>query len=577
MYTSLRIYPNYMRSFFTIFFLILFILPLTSYSQKVKIKKPIREIWYVNLYEEANKPFFRRNQELVRLVFDGINSEKITPLDIDFTGEKEIQALSIEQWIDKISFKNSLPEYPEFLGLFGDQLLFPTEFKYVGMDITYDQEANSLCQVNYLHFFPAEKISETQEPQYRFSVSWNQLIEYLSEYQDLLYYTNSWGILWRGEAMITSTYYAVDEKAGQALIDLSINTGALPAQDTSGFPVVLSNKATNSLATPDIYFKENKENSWYSTEKIGVIQYDDSFPFSETQRFEFEWSDFLKIAQDSGWLEKTPVLKMSEALKRNLFSYSSLPALPVSKNGRFINGNKDPLCNKRIKASFANSPASELVAYSVEHWDLISTLEPKNKPLIKLPELIYEYVLSGKLTPYFTDSLNRVMNMKELKASAARCFTAPEFTRESSYRKGDIVAVDTDNFFYSYFIALQNIGQEGKLPTHSRSWKAYQPPLFPSSELYLIDLKSNLSYNQDGQKKRYQLQGLGLYIPHDSQINERGIMLPICYVKWEELKNLLVMDERNKLNLKGAETSMTELLENRGFFSIFLKTSNLKP
>lgn len=542
-------------------------LVIPSFAQRIKIKSPIREIRFADMFEEENKPFSRKNQELLSLIFRGIEEGKIAPLEVDFSGKKEPTKLSHEEWIRKIAQKNTLSEeeFEIYQSLFPSfQILFPTDFRYLGIDVTYGRENKDVCQVNYIHFYPAEHFSETEKREYRFSVQWNDVLSYINEFPQLLWYNKSWEIFWRGEALVTSEWYAIDYHLGPTLIDLSKKTHALPARDTTGKLIDFSSHPKRADNFYDIYLRERKDSDGYSLEKIGFAEYAGTYPFAEIRRFEFSWVDLRKIMKDSGWTAKQPVMTLHNALQRNMFAYSDTTEV-ISKSGKYMDGRKDPVCSKKIEPSFTSLPfPAESSSFSVDYVESISTKEILNKDLASIPPSIYEYVLSGKLTPYFNDSLNRAMNMEELKNAAGRYFTADVFNDDSSYRAGDIVKDWSPSGNWQFYIAKQDVSPNSATPNSSAAWEAYQPPVFPASGLNLIEIKHHVRYGQDGRGKQYDIQGLGLYIPHDADINELGIVLPICYVNWEDLKPFL-------------QPEFVDLLEERQFFSFFLKTSVLKP
>lgn len=554
---------SYRALSFWLLFSVFLVIP--SFAQTIKIKSPIREIRFADMFADENKPFSRKNQELLSLIIRGIEAGKIAPLEVDFSGKKEPIKLSHEEWIVQIAQKNigSDAELELYQSL-PFQTLFPTDFRYLGIDVTYGRENKDVCQVNYLHFYPAEHFSETEEREYRFSVQWDDVLSYLNQFPQLLWYNKSWEIFWRGEALVTSECYAIDYHLGSSLIELSKNTQALPARDTTGKVIDFSSHPEKGDNFYDIYLRERKDSDGYSLEKIGFAEYGGTYPFAELQRFEFNWSDLKKILKDSGWTAKQPVMTLHNALQRNLLNYSDTAEV-ISKSGKYWNGRKDVLCSKKIVPSFtALASPAEPSSFSVDYVESISTKETENKGLASIPGLIYQYVLNGKLIPYFTESLNRAMNKEELKDAAGRYFSADIFNDDSSYRIGDIVRGWDPFGNWAFYIATQDVSPNSASPNSSVAWEVYQPPVFPASGLNLIEIKHHVLYRQDGEGKQYDIKGIGLYIPHDAEINELGIVLPICYVKWEDLKLIL-------------QPHLVDLLEERQFFSFFLKTSVLKP
>jgi hypothetical protein len=246
----------------------------------------------------------------------------------------------------------------------------------------------------------------------------------------------------------------------------------------------------------------------------------------------------------------------------------------------FENGNIDPICLTGLKESFSTNEVH--VSYTKYQTQLLESIylgDSLNK-LLNIPghsiaEILYEYLLNGKLKTYPNDSLNIPMSEVEFKYYASQILDAPDFFYDDVYKKGDTVIVNNWPLRKEYYILQQdfnssNFSNDSSL--YEKVFIRYYPPLMPITALNVIELYQHVTFDSNGDNKKYTLQCLALHVAADAPSNIRGIQYPICFVRWDDLKALLLKDRRAYFKYQGRKINLVDLIENREFLSTFFKT-----
>ncbi|MFN6947090.1 MAG: hypothetical protein ACK4ND_19255, partial [Cytophagaceae bacterium] len=172
------------------------------------------------------------------------------------------------------------------------------------------------------------------------------------------------------------------------------------------------------------------------------------------------------------------------------------------------------------------------------------------------------------------ENFKKTLSIEEINDVMSIDIHVPDFKAGSSYKSGDTVRYDA-----KYYIAKEDIQAPvfytGENIFKEEKWRMIHNGYYPVKEFVDLELIQQISFNSEGQNKKYNLKGICYYIPPD--INIRGILMPVCYVKWEDLKPLLMNDEKAVILYNSKTYNYKEIMEDRNFFSFFYKTSVLKP
>jgi hypothetical protein len=571
----------YMKRFFFLT-LTFFYLNSSGFAQTtVAVDKPQRLIRFIDLDSYMNKPFFRRNQEISKLVMDAIEIGDIHPYYIDYKNKAVEKVLDKADFRKKISFETTF----DFNGVETAYtvLLYPRDFYTLGLDQTIGEiQGKEYAQVHYVNFY-ANGDSKEKPIKYRFSIKWDDFLSVLNKHTDILYYTNSFNSWWRGEVFITSSNYIIDEALCGKFIELSFALPEFKAEDyrKRGSLYDLNEYKKEPYLKGgyllDLYLIEQKKGNQYNVSTLVIEDMQDTEGYGNGKRFAFDWKAFLKIAQDSSWRNRSEVFTLMEAFKLQKFMYSnSSKNIEISRNGQFVNGGQDKLCRDQISNSFYVDSPRNFEKFYTDYLEGVFLNDPLNvhlhRPGHSIVELSIEYFLKGKIMAFEDETFQEHLAREAFIAGASEVIDARRFDTSQKYHKGDTLRTEE----WKYYILLQDI--EPFTCTRIDSNKIslpFTPARYEPQRLIPLQLVQKLTFDKEGNGKNYQVQGIGLFVPYD--INIKGVEIPIGFFKWEELRKQLLSDPRAMVVYKGKKVNLVELVENRTFYSLFYKTGTLHP
>lgn len=571
-----------MKRFLPLLFLLTFFSQLDLFGQTSK-KRITRTIKFIDLTETVNASFWGYYKQVPQLIMAAIESGSIKSFLIDYKNEAHEAMLTQDEYAIQKTFYNTYKDEQ-----FND-FLFASDLPYLGLDQTISIVGGKECvHVHYVNLYSHENFSEDRKTrEYRFSVKWEDFIAVLNQRRDVLYAPNIFGAWWRGNVFITNERYFIESKTSD-FIELS-NSYAIAPKDFSNLDVV---KTVDSLGKKnyepsmmDLYFiEEKKDNNWYIKRVVfGTVPQDQSY--LNERRYGYEWTDFTTVLEKKQAAASSKIYTLAEAFLLKKFSYSdSIKSIQISKNGKFKNGQKDVLCSATLNESFSNTVNP--ISYKWFHTQLLESLYLEdtsnaqlNIPGHSLAEILYAHVLDGTLVACEDESLNRPMTVEKFRVNASQYLDVSAIKDGSIYEKGDTVSmyVNDGNYWYGetrYFIVQEKI--DGAYFSNDSSiisqLKRYYPPLIPVEELNAIEFLQHLSFDSEGNNKKYALEVVALHVSADGPSNIKGIQYPICYVRWKDLKSVLLKDPRATFVYKGRQVSLIDVIENRDFLSILLKT-----
>jgi hypothetical protein len=581
-----------MKRFISLLFLITIFTQFDLVGQTSK-KTATRTIKFIDLREGANAPFWGYNREIPRLIMAAIENGSIKSFRIDYDKKYNLKPLSVSEYKKTLEFSQdaSIPE--DQLYYQGVDYLFASDFPYIGLDQTISIVDGKECvHVHYIHFYNHESFSEDQKTrQYRFSVTWEDFIAILKQRTNLLYTPNIYGAWWRGNVFITNERYFIESKTSD-FIELSRAYAILP-KDFHNFNVL---KTVDSLGKKnyepsmmDLYFIEEKKESYWNIKRLffGTVPQDQSY--LNERRFGYEWKDFVSVLGNKKNAASSNIYTLANAFALKTFSYSdTIESIQISKNGKFKNGKKDVLCSVALSESFSNNASP--VTNTTFHTQLLESLylgDTSNTHLNieghGLAEILYDYVLSGTLTAYEYDSLHTPITVNTFKSNASQYLDVPEIMYGIIYKNGDTVSMNVHvgdywNYETRYFIVQETFNGSDFVndSSYMSKLKRYYPPLIPVEELNVVEFMQHVSFDQEGNNKKYKLEVVALHVSADGPSNIKGIQYPVCYVRWQDLKSVLLKDARASFVYKGRQVNLIDIIENREFLSIFLKTGFLE-
>ncbi|HSY62094.1 MAG TPA: hypothetical protein VK796_09475, partial [Cytophaga sp.] len=218
-----------------------------------------------------------------------------------------------------------------------------------------------------------------------------------------------------------------------------------------------------------------------------------------------------------------------------------------------------------------------------------------NIPGHSIAEIIHAHVIDGTLVSYEDDSIKRPMTPEKFKSNATQYLDVPAMDYGSIYEKGDTIQIyiSNDDYWYGetryfivqkqfdgadYFIAAEQLNGPDFLNDSNliSKLKRYYPPLIPIEELNVVDFRHRLSFDQNGNNKKYKLEDVVLYVSADAKSNVKGIQYPLCYVHWQDLRSVLLNDPRASFIYKGQQVRLIDVIEKRAYLSAFLKTGYIE-
>lgn len=149
-----------------------------------------------------------------------------------------------------------------------------------------------------------------------------------------------------------------------------------------------------------------------------------------------------------------------------------------------------------------------------KHYTRVMDLrEKQNTPLMangmELSTYLVAGVLSGKLTPYYNDSLTQQMDLTY-------------FTEKMTLPGFEVPAIDSFNVEEPWFPETVTAPQTPEAQFY-----------FPQ-QLYVLELNEYAIFDKQESKMKYDIQSLTLYIPADLPENVRGIQEPLVTFSYKE-------------------------------------------
>jgi len=559
-----------------------------SYCQHpiIEVNESRREIRFINLKEKQNSPFNGLNRELSGLIINGIKNGAVKPIYISYKASAAYNILSLETFLDRLQIKSD-PEFP-------DQELLASDMCILGLDQTIGTIDGKECaEVHFVHFYANETIPiHIDENRYCFSVSWDDFMKVLNQHKEYLYYRNSYGSWWKGDVFVTNQQYLEDLNFCCDLLTLPGNNPEFKAIYTVNNGVKYTREIFHGVPcqglSMGILIHERSDNQIYSIDSIFIRRMSDWDPYRATDQFAFGWKDFQALVEKKGWQQHGKVYTLSDAFLLEKFTYSiHLNPQKISNNGLFYNGMQDSLCRNKLTHSFSLTSAPiEFDSFQLMLSEGVFLSDPLNRYLHQpghdIVEMIYENVLNGKLTAYKNDSLTSILSVTEVHKNAEKIVDIPEFEFDRKYKKRALFSMNykdtiSGNYEIQYYQVKKKFRSVLDMPVFKlhKYIVPYSTPLYAPAQLDVLELVYRITFNSNGKNKKYDLKGIAIKVPAD--IDVRGVEIPIAYVRWEDVRPILMNDPCASIMYQGKKQNLIELLENRQFYSVFYKTGYIEP
>jgi hypothetical protein len=569
-----------------------------------------RKIVFIDMRQKENSQLWKYKKEtLSNWVYRGINANELTTYFVDYKNQAQVKTLPLWEWkniaigepdkskvwnpnttYDSTAFgiyydgeyyysekklnKGNVPSDSSAIWInlntagisfMNEEQGFCFDFETLGLDQTIVlSKDNYYSQVHFVSFY-AKKYDDkgNKSYHYSFSIKWEDFLLFLKK-KNKLYYTCPFSNWWRGDVFVTNSAWAIDLALAYDFIKLGEENLSLKLSDYYNPKIRYTSGKDDYM---ELFFTEAKKDSVYTIIKAGGELIDQPGDGIKKDRFIFNWSDFLKIAKDSSWRKKSELCYISEAFNMQKFPFSSkISPITISQNGKFPDGSPDLLCNDKITPSFSQAPREpipdRLCLDFVEWIDMKDSLNKKyyegdNNPV----GIILDLISKGKLTSYLDESLSATVKKEEVKRRIQDTYSVYEYYLGNNYKKGDIIEYNK-----SYYVAKRDIPSNiSDVFNKTGYFEPYQTKEYSTKELTVLHVKHLLKFNKEGKNKRYITKAMGIYIPEN--ISSKGILIPVCYVKWEDLKKILL--QNNNL-------SLIEWIANRNYFSYFNNTGQIE-
>jgi len=197
---------------------------------------------------------------------------------------------------------------------------------------------------------------------------------------------------------------------------------------------------------------------------------------------------------------------------------------------------------------------------------MVDLREKQNQPIFskgkEITRIIMDAVEEGKLTPYFSDSLElgKVLTKEDFKKGTVIPSDAPALTPEElEFQKQN----QAD--------AGSGWGGDGADPA------SLGPNYFNPDELYQMEIKEDYIFDRQRSRMYYDMQCFTIKIPAEKNI--KGIEIPIATFKYKDLVDVFKNDPRaiwfNSQN-DSEHRNMADAFDLRLFSSYLIKVSNPK-
>lgn len=377
---------------------------------------------------------------------------------------------------------------------------------------------------------------------------------------------------WNGDVFITHDDYAIDLGTCKQFLDLGKDNtiSAFNYEDISlEADLALYERVENYKGYPiDMFFIDSVSAKGYKRSYVGCEKFSYSQPWGKGDRFLFNWENY--VAREKN-VSTPKTCFLSEAVMRDFFRRSKRYSEDVLVHNKKLK-KKDtyPLVDK---PESSNKQPQGLFVHITEGVNLEDTLNDflflEGRGLVPF---IIENVFRNKLQPYDLyssynpkmDSLKK-MSIIDFDNQLRVYLDVPYFSlfndMKGDFKKGDSIMYQNDYYRAKSDVIIDSWGGFNK-----EEWDKFKTSYYPFDQLDVLQLIYKQSFDENGKIISYTLEGLTFLIPFDLKVNIKGIELPVCTVKWNELKPLLETQHPN----------MVSALNNREMFSYFFKTSVLK-
>jgi hypothetical protein len=564
--------------YFVITFFLTILLRNTSIAQSNVTETALH---YIDLLAPEHEGLYRNHNEIVRIIFNAAKSKQLKPYLVQFPdlNAEEIDSAMVNEILFPFDYRNHV---------------FPTDVRYISMDIN---KTRSGRKSHYINLY----VERNEELKYLFSVSWSALVKLIhDQYPHFLFTVNPWGEWFRGNILNAMDRYFVARETGLDFILLHQQCNKLPFfnQDASPYDVSHFHSLKKSVHPFDCVMEETKNNDSYKIQKLKIFAFENNRNSSNDSCFYFHWSDFLKIAEDSSWNNYPPLKTWEEAFRNYEFVFSSkyLPKKIESKAKEF----------KEELPSSKEYDKNKLVIFQEEGLYL---RKERNRVYSKLIPLIMEYVNTNKIQAH--DSPYSFPQKDFLKNCMNKRVTGMRYLNEEGFNIGDTVCVGRE--FYVAKVKIPGIRlvpvkigvqtedgtlleesaseYEKRLPDGSwtsdfgpddldypeltgnlseKRWTKIPPPKHTIAEIEDLELTSRVEFDSLGLNKKYFPDKITLYI--SPEYTGVGIMNFVYSINWSELRPILYSDARAIVEVEGKKVNFVNLIEDRQFYSYFLKT-----
>ncbi len=421
-------------------------LPLATAQKKVKVDDKVRAIEYHVLSEQENSGFFRKNQELSRIILEAALGDEITAYQIDYDKGTEIV-------ISPSALKTRLQKINE-PGL--DEIYQPDEVSLIGLDVTEGHQGDQVFrQYNFLNLYVPYYSSTTQNL-YIASFLFEDVVALLDN-RNALWYAESF-VLSRG---IFSNHagHELNKTSWTKYLLEDIKLGHLNARFNAG--VNISGYQAIDGYDLELRLQETFEGKKFIIEAIELHKSrEDSIAFEDLFICSISFKDLKTYLSDE---DQDGISLMSEAiLKRRLSSPSEIfrnefenfydsnftDGEVISQNGKFMD------CEKADHHTSGNTLIIEKVGrkkisnwrFSVQQTDKVDLNRAENEILLAMIKSIIKAVMAGSVEAHWNESISCPVSNAELKTT----FTYPTMQTPSYAELVYELTIDFDgdNRFY---------------------------------------------------------------------------------------------------------------------------------
>jgi len=401
-----------------------FIIILTAFSfqiasaqKKVKVDEKVRLIEYHVLSEQENSGFFRKNQELSRIILEAAMGDEIAAYQIDY-----------EKWtefiISPITLKTRLQKINE-PGL--DEIYQADEVSLIGLDVTEGYKDDQVFrQYNFLNLYVPYYHSTTTHNIYVASFLFDEVIALLDN-RNALWYSESY-VLSRGIFTNHAGHELSKTSWSKHLLE-DIKLGHLKARFNAG--VNISGYQAIDGYDLDVSLVESKAGKYFPIDSIELYRSENQAPTQEDLFIcSISFDDFSTHLSKS---DPQGIILISEAImNRILTSPSEIWRNPfenfydtnfkdkeiVSKNGRYSKnegidnhstGNQlqpQKVCREKISNR----------RFTVHQTEFVNINRNENSQFRNLIKSILNSAFNGSLDIYREKSMMNKMPPNEFKS-----------------------------------------------------------------------------------------------------------------------------------------------------------------